>query len=68
MQKTKVARPSKAFGQHMLHHQAQKLRATNGSRGQAFGFAVTPTVGDIVAVAAQAVQPLAQAERHRQAT
>ena len=55
MQETKVARPSKAFGQHMLHHQAQKLHATRGARGQAFGFAVAPTVGDVVAVAVQDV-------------
>lgn len=54
MQETKVARPIKAFGQHM-HYQAQKLRATHGARGQAFGFAVAPTVGDVVAVASQDV-------------
>ena len=54
MQETKVARPSKAFGQNM-HYQTQKLHATHGARGQAFGFAVAPTLGDLVAVAAQDV-------------
>lgn len=58
MQETKVARPSKAFGQHMLHHQAQKLRAIHCASGRAFGFSVAPTVGDVVHIAAQDDQPL----------
>jgi len=58
MQETKIARPFKAFGQHKLHQQAQKLRATHCARGQAFGFAVVPTVGDVVYIAAQDVQAL----------
>jgi len=37
VQKAKVARAPKAFGQHMLQHQAQELRTGNGARGASLG-------------------------------
>ena len=58
MQKAKVARTPKTFGQHMLQHQAQELRTGNGARGASLGFAVAPAVGHGFAVAAQDVSLL----------
>ena len=51
MQKAKVTRPAKAFGQHMLHEQPQEGSPADGARGPLLGLAVAPAIGEVGLVA-----------------